>query len=284
MQVINSIPQLQDWNGAHSRRPRAVVMTMGALHEGHASLIHAARALVGTEGEVIVTIFVNPTQFSNTNDLANYPSTIEADLEVCRAQGATAVFTPSASDIYPDTDRPKVTVNPGSLADELEGASRAGHFAGVLTVVNKLLALTNAQHAFFGEKDYQQLTLIKHMVSDFNLPVVIHPVATVRADDGVALSSRNVRLDSHQRELAAQIPATLSLVANALAEGHSADEAQLMGREYLELFPEIKLDYLEVRDEDLQLAFPSTRGRVLIAAQIGQTRLIDNFPIELSQQ
>jgi pantoate--beta-alanine ligase len=282
MQVLKTIAELDSWKMQNQNRVRAVVMTMGALHDGHAALINQARSALPVTGDVLVTIFVNPTQFSNPEDLAAYPTTLEYDLNLCAELGVAAVFLPNQNEIYPASDRPKVTVNPGALADELEGASRAGHFGGVLTVVNKLFALTAADFAFFGEKDYQQLTLIRHMVEDFNLSVKIVPVPTQRAHDGLALSSRNTRLSPAQRDIASQIPACLVLISNALDEGHSIDRALELGRDYLEQFPEISLDYLEIRDINLQRQFPTKQGLVLIAATVGEIRLIDNFPVVLT--
>ncbi|NUT37433.1 MAG: pantoate--beta-alanine ligase, partial [Hamadaea sp.] len=164
-----------------------VVMTMGALHEGHATLLREARKGADV---LIATIFVNPLQFGPTEDFTRYPRTMEADLEVCRAEGVDVVFAPTPEVMYPHGE-PAVRVDPGPLAAELEGAVRPGHFSGVLTVVHKLLSLTRADVAHFGEKDYQQLTLITQMVRDLDLGVEIVGVPTVREADGLALSSRN---------------------------------------------------------------------------------------------
>ena len=167
-----------------------VVMTMGALHEGHATLIRQARARAR---HVIVTIFLNPLQFGPREDLARYPRTNEADLEICRREGVDLVFMPTPSVVYPDGD-PGVRVSAGPLGNVLEGQARPGHFDGVLTVVVKLLHLTRADHAYFGQKDAQQLLLIRRMARDLDFPVEVVSVATVREADGLALSSRNMYL------------------------------------------------------------------------------------------
>ncbi|MFF4170046.1 pantoate--beta-alanine ligase [Streptomyces sp. NPDC001744] len=179
----------------------AVVMTMGALHEGHATLIRAARARVGSEGFVVVTVFVNPLQFGAGEDLDRYPRTLDADLELAFGAGASVVFAPSAEEVYPGGE-PQVRITAGPMGERLEGASRPGHFDGMLTVVAKLLHLTGPDLAFFGQKDAQQLALIRRMVRDLNFPVEIVGVETVREDDGLALSSRNRYLSAGERRTA----------------------------------------------------------------------------------
>jgi pantoate--beta-alanine ligase len=176
-------------------RTVALVPTMGALHEGHLEIVRLAKR---TNQIVIVSIFVNPLQFGANEDLDKYPRTLDADVELLRAEGVELVFAPSVSDMYPDG--PRTTVHPGPLGAELEGASRPTHFAGMLTVVAKLLQIARPTEAFFGEKDYQQLTLIRQLVRDLNFDVKITPVVTVREPDGLALSSRNRYLDPVQRE------------------------------------------------------------------------------------
>ncbi|MFE5856543.1 pantoate--beta-alanine ligase [Streptomyces sp. NPDC056500] len=179
----------------------AVVMTMGALHEGHAALIRAARERVGTKGFVTVTVFVNPLQFGAGEDLDRYPRTLDSDLSVAETAGADIVFAPSVAEIYPDGE-PMVKVTAGPMGERLEGASRPGHFDGMLTVVAKLLHLTRPDLAFFGQKDAQQLALIRRMVRDLNLPVEIVGVDTVREEDGIARSSRNRYLSAAERDTA----------------------------------------------------------------------------------
>ncbi|WP_435864619.1 pantoate--beta-alanine ligase [Streptomyces sparsogenes] len=193
---------------------RAVVMTMGALHEGHASLIRAARARVGAEGLVTVTVFVNPLQFGAGEDLDRYPRTLDADLEVAAAAGADIVFAPPVEEVYAGGE-PRVRMAAGPMGERYEGASRPGHFDGMLTVVAKLLHLTRPDLAFFGEKDAQQLALIRRMVLDLDFPVEIVGVPTVREDDGLALSSRNRYLSARERS-------TALALSRALSEGREA--------------------------------------------------------------
>ncbi|MFG2430221.1 pantoate--beta-alanine ligase [Streptomyces sp. NPDC048590] len=187
---------------------RAVVMTMGALHEGHATLIRAARAAAGPEGQVVVTVFVNPLQFGEAADLDRYPRTLDADLAVASAAGADAVFAPSVEEVYPGGE-PQVRITAGPMGERLEGASRPGHFDGMLTVVAKLLHLTRPDAAFFGQKDAQQLALIRRMVRDLNFGVDVVAVPTVRDPDGLALSSRNRFLSAEERRTALALPRAL---------------------------------------------------------------------------
>lgn len=267
----------------------AVVMTLGALHDGHAALLQAARAGAGT---VLVTIFVNPLQFGPGEDFDRYPRTLDADLAVCRAAGADVVFAPARDEIYPGGE-PSVRVDPGPLGEVLEGASRPGHFAGVLTVVLKLLQLTRPELAYFGEKDYQQLTLVRAMVRDLDLPVTVVAVPTVREPDGLALSSRNRYLSGAEREAAKTVPAVLRAGAAAAADGASPEAvvktaAGAAGSG-------VTLEYLALTDPQLRpLAEPvgTTAGpvvappadgvaRLLVAARVGATRLIDNIAVSL---
>ncbi|MDK1472331.1 pantoate--beta-alanine ligase [Streptomyces sp. 549] len=180
---------------------RAVVMTMGALHDGHAALVRAARARVGAAGQVVVTVFVNPLQFGAGEDLDRYPRTLTADLDVAAAAGADAVFAPAVEEVYPGGE-PQVRISAGPMGERLEGAARPGHFDGMLTVVAKLLHLTAPDVALFGEKDAQQLALITRMAGDLNFPVEVVGVPTVREEDGLALSSRNRYLSAADRQVA----------------------------------------------------------------------------------
>ncbi|MFF8643350.1 pantoate--beta-alanine ligase [Streptomyces sp. NPDC015345] len=199
---------------------RAVVMTMGALHDGHASLIRAARRDAGPDGEVVVTVFVNPLQFGAGEDLDRYPRTLEADVKIAEQAGADAVFAPSVDEVYPGGE-PQVRVGAGPMGTVLEGATRPGHFDGMLTVVAKLLHLTAPDVALFGQKDAQQLALIRRMVRDLNFPVEIVGVPTVREDDGLALSSRNRYLSPDERRTAL----ALSRALFAGRDRHAAQEA-----------------------------------------------------------
>ena len=257
-----------------------VVMTMGALHAGHAALLRRARRVAD---RVLVTIFVNPLQFGPREDLSRYPRTLEVDLEVCRAEGADLVFAPAEGEIYPD-GRPQIQVDPGPLATALEGASRPGHFAGVLTVVLKLLNLTRPAAAFFGEKDYQQLTLIRAMVRDLDLPVEIVGVETVREPDGLALSSRNRYLSADERQSAGAL--SRGLRAGVAAARAGADPAAVVAAATTIVAgtPGVGLDYLVLTDPMLGPPREIGPARLLVAATVGSTRLIDNMPVELDRR
>ena len=253
----------------------ALVPTMGNLHEGHVSLVQAARDHADI---VVVSIFVNPTQFAAGEDFEKYPRTLEADLETLDGK-ADVVFTPSVDEIYPPgSDLP--IVRAGAIGEVLEGASRPGHFDGVLTVCRRLFDLTAADVAVFGQKDAQQLFLVTEMVRLQGLPITIVSAPTVRARDGVALSSRNSYLSPDQRETASAIPRALSAVEGALEEGLPLDQALARGRSLLHSTPGLSLDYLEVVSADTFL--PPEEGDaapllVLVAARVGTTRLIDNI-------
>ncbi|MGC4174417.1 pantoate--beta-alanine ligase [Demequina sp.] len=246
---------------------RGVVMTMGALHEGHEALVRAARAECD---EVVVTIFVNPLQFNDAADLERYPRTLDADLALLEPLGVDVVFAPAGDEVYP-AGEPEVTVASGRLGEILEGAHRPGHFDGMLTVVLKLLLITRADAAYFGEKDAQQLVLVKRMVADFNVPVEIVGVPTVRAADGLALSSRNRFLAGEERDAALVLPRALEAVAALLREGRPVEEAVATGRAVLASEPRVVVDYLDVLE--------SGPDGVTIAAavRVGETRLIDNI-------
>ena len=249
------------------------VPTMGALHEGHASLMRRARAEVGPEGVVVVSIFVNPTQFGPGEDLDRYPRTLEADLKACAAAGVDVVFTPSVEEMYPTSDARAVTVDPGALGSVLEGVSRPGHFAGVLTVVAKLFGLVRPDVAVFGEKDYQQLALIRQMVADLCLGVEVVGAETVREPDGLALSSRNRYLEGDQRLEAVGLSRALFAARDAAHRG--ADWALGAAR------AELRRTHLVVTAPDLGPAPTAGPARMFVAARVGSTRLIDNIALEL---
>jgi pantoate--beta-alanine ligase len=251
----------------------AVVMTMGALHAGHRELMRAAREHAD---HVLVTIFVNPLQFGPNEDFGRYPRTLESDLEVCRDERVDVVFAPDRDEMYPGGE-PSVRVQAGPLGEILEGASRPGHFDGVLTVVCKLFLITRADLAFFGEKDYQQLALIKRMAADLEIPVDVRGVPTVREPDGLALSSRNRYLTVEQHE------AALAL-SRALREGAAQTDAEsvlAVATKILTSGTGVALDYLALTDPALGPAPVSGPGRLLVAARVGGTRLIDNVPVLL---
>ena len=281
-QLITSIKEFRDWQREQTV-PTVAVFTMGALHDGHRELINQANQYVKEKlagrGKVVVSIFVNPTQFNNLADLEKYPRNLDVDLAVCTQAGVDVVFAPSATDMYP-TGQTQITITQPPMAQELEGQSRPGHFVGMLTVVNKLLNITKPIATFFGEKDFQQLVLVKLMVTDLNIDVEVIGVPTVRDEDGLALSSRNQRLTTEQRQLASQIPATLSLLKHSIAEGHNLTKAKELGMEYLANFPDLKLDYLELRNLKLDKPSEQESVRALIAVQIGEIRLIDNMTVK----
>lgn len=262
-----------------ARASRAAVFTMGALHEGHVALIRSARGEVGPRGHVTVTIFVNPLQFGPAEDLDRYPRTLKADVQACAAEDVDLVFAPSAEVMYP-SGQPEVRVDPGPLGSILEGAVRPGHFSGVLTVVLKLLQLTQPQATFFGEKDYQQLALVRRMVSDLDLPVRVHGVPTNREADGLARSSRNRFLSEEERALAAALPAALAAGVTAADLGRSADA--VVGSAELELMRVgLEPDYVALTGTDMGPAPELGPARLLLAARVGATRLIDNTPVTL---
>lgn len=255
--------------------PIGLVMTMGALHDGHVALMTAARRLCQS---VVVTIFVNPMQFSATEDLATYPRTLEDDLARCADAGVDLVWAPAVADVYP-AGPVRVAVDPGPLGRELEGKFRPTHFAGVLTVVAKFFGMVRPAMGFFGEKDYQQLALIKQMVADLDLGVGVAGVPTVREPDGLARSSRNVYLsdDEHRQALAL----SRALQAGAAAGGQGQAAVLAAGQAVLGAEAAVAVDYFELRAVDLGPAPEHGPARLLIAAKVGQTRLIDNIAVEL---
>lgn len=263
----------------------AVVMTMGALHDGHEALLKAGRERAD---HVLVTIFVNPLQFGPSEDFDRYPRTLDRDLEICREHGVDLVFAPDQEEMYPG-GQPSVRIDPGPLGDRLEGATRPGFFHGVLTVVLKLLHLTRPHLAFFGQKDYQQLTLVRQMVRDLDAPVEIVGVPTVREPDGLARSSRNRYLSDDERAAALALSGALRAGAAAAERGLGADA--VLAAAYAAFSggtdgagsngTEAKLDYLVLTDPELGPAPTAGPARLLVAAWVGATRLIDNAPVTL---
>lgn len=320
--LVHKAADLPEPPGAHEppeaqgpgpeRPARAVVMTMGALHEGHAALVRAARTVVGSHGQVVVTVFVNPLQFGPGEDLDRYPRALDADVRLAGKEGADVVFAPSADEVYPGGE-PQVRISAGPMGERLEGAFRPGHFDGVLTVVAKLLHLTQPDAALYGQKDAQQLALITRMVRDLNFPVRIIGVPTVREPDGLALSSRNVYLSAPERRTALALSRAL-FAARAAAGGPR--EALTAARSVLHdakaLTPPLELDYAALVDPadftpvtdgtDGTDAADGPRGTaekpgataretaaaaqedapahdavLAVAARVGATRLIDNI-------
>lgn len=254
----------------------ALVPTMGALHDGHVSLMRHARPLADT---LVVSIFVNPTQFAPGEDLDAYPRTFDADLERCAAAGVDLVFAPTVDEMYPHGLEGTVTVDPGPLATILEGAERPTHFRGVLTVVAKLFGLVRPDVAVFGEKDYQQLALIRLMSRELCLGVDVVGCPTVREDDGLAMSSRNRYLTGSERDRAAAISAALRAGVDAAADG---PDAVLHAAEKVLADAGISPDYLVLTSPDLGPAQPGHEARLLVAARVGRPRLLDNCAIPLA--
>ena len=274
--VAHTRSELKAAREALSSRDVAVVMTMGALHDGHAQLIRAARQ---RHDHVVVTIFLNPLQFGPKEDLSRYPRTFDADLEICTTAGVDVIFAPTPDVVYPDGD-PGVRVSAGPLGEVLEGASRPGHFDGVLTVVGKLLHLTAARSAYFGQKDAQQLLLIRRMVRDIDFPVDVVSVPTVREHDGLAMSSRNMYLTESDRETALCLSRALRAGGDAATYGPSA--IRRAAREVLVEEPLALVDYLVLVHPQTLADVPEWyRGEALlaVAARVGTTRLIDNTPL-----
>ena len=261
IEVIKSVDDLarQKWD--------VLVPTMGALHVGHQSLIKIAK----TKGEkVLVSIFVNPLQFENNEDLVNYPKTLEQDINIAEAAGATAIFVPNEQTIYPGKIE---KISAGEIGNLFEGASRPEHFTGVLTVVKRLFDLVKPKAAVFGEKDFQQLFLINQMVAKLKLPIEIISVPTIREKNGLAISSRNIRLDKNGEKIA-------EVIYRALSQPMIEQMRSEISKE-----PGFKLDYLEVIDEKtFEMAKPDTKNkRAIIAGWVNQLRLIDNIPMGMRQ-
>ena len=259
----------------HTGRRVMLVPTMGALHDGHMALVRAAKRVSGSV--VVVSIFVNPLQFGTGEDLDAYPRTLDADMELLAEEGVEVVFTPTPAVMYPDG--PRTTVHPGPLGGELEGAVRPTHFAGMLTVVLKLLQIVRPDKAFFGEKDYQQLVLIRQMADDLNLDSRIVGVPTVRESDGLAMSSRNRYLNPEEREQASALSS--ALLAGMYAAGGGPAAALDAARAVIDEVPAIITDYLELRGPWLEHAPTAGPARLLVAARLGATRLLDNIAVEL---
>ena len=274
---------LSDARGA--RRQVGLVPTMGALHEGHASLFRVARERV-VDGPVVASIFVNPLQFGPTEDLDRYPRTLDADLKFCEREGVDVVFAPAVGEVYPGWPvQPQVTVEPGPLGTILEGKTRPGHFRGVLTVVAKLFGLVRPDLAVFGQKDYQQLVLVRRMVDDLFLGVDVVGAETEREPDGLALSSRNRYLDTDQRLEAVAL--SRALRAAQVDAQRGVDAAMGAARAQLRATHVVDLDYLVVTDPDLgelpRDVPAGTEARILVAAKLGSTRLIDNLPLTIGR-
>jgi pantoate--beta-alanine ligase len=268
-------------------RSVGLVPTMGALHAGHESLIRRAVAECDTVG---VSIFVNPLQFGNAADLDRYPRTLAGDVEICAALGVGVVFAPGVTEMYPGWPEPPATlVSVGSEASGWEGASRPGHFEGVATVVAKLFAIAGRCRAYFGEKDFQQLAVVRRMAADLSFPVEVVACPTVREPDGLACSSRNARLSPEARRAATVLWRALSLARVAVAAGERRPRAiGALIAEVVAAEPSVTLDYGAVVDAETLRIPDRLDGRrplqLLVAAEVGGVRLIDNAPVEVAHR
>jgi pantoate--beta-alanine ligase len=276
LEIVETIADLR--SKVATRRPAGLVglvPTMGALHEGHASLIRRAREECAT---VVVSIFVNPIQFDRPEDLERYPRSLDADADLCRSLGVDLIFAPAVSEMYPAALECRVEV--GRLADHLCGRYRPGHFSGVATVVLKLLEIAQADRSYFGEKDAQQLAVVRRLVSDFNIPTVVVGVPTVREPDGLALSSRNQRLDPEERQLAPALFRALRGVQSAVAAGATnVAELEQLAATHIPADSRLRLEYLEIVEPVDFQPVASIAGPVVAAGAlwVGTTRLIDNM-------
>ncbi|MFL2436538.1 MAG: pantoate--beta-alanine ligase [Verrucomicrobiales bacterium] len=276
MKIIRTIKELSI---LEKSKPVILVPTMGALHDGHRKLIKEGKSLSGNSGTLVVSIYVNPIQFNNEEDLENYPRTFNEDSKVCEEEGVDIIFLPTDSEMYPDQPLTKVTEN--TLSKELCGLKRPGHFDGVCTVVTKLFNIIKPHTAVFGKKDYQQLSIIKQLVNDLNYAIEILPVETHREPNGLAMSSRNHHLNLEEKEKAGTIYKALCAMAESektvsqeiIALGRSIieKESQTIKIEYIEIVDRTRLDKLDIIDKPALAA---------IAVIVGKTRLIDNIEID----
>ena len=280
-ELTTSIAQVRAWTNENRQRQHRIglVPTMGALHNGHGRLIERARA---ETDRVVVSIFVNPLQFDRKDDLDRYPRTLEADLRICKALGVHLVFAPEANEMYPV--EPLCTIDVKRITDRLCGAFRPGHFAGVATVVTKLFEIVQPDVAYFGEKDAQQLAVIRRLAVDLNVPVQIVAVPTVREPDGLALSSRNVRLTADERGQATALYQALRQAERLIGEG--VKDARAVERGAAAVIPQneaLRLEYLEVVDPVELQRVDTIAADVLIAGAlwVGNTRLIDNIRVDV---
>jgi pantoate--beta-alanine ligase len=282
--VAESIEQaralVREWKAAGESI--ALVPTMGNLHQGHLSLVRAARQ---SGMRTVVSIFVNPMQFGANEDLDTYPRTLDEDLASLAEYQVDMAFVPAVGEIYPDGVQHATTLHVSRLSDMLEGESRPGFFTGVATVVNTLFNIIQPDTAWFGEKDYQQLLVVRKMVRDLRLPIEIHSMPTVREGDGLAMSSRNSYLDARQRKLALNLYRCLQHVVDQVNEGVDYHYAVVHANQELTEAGFFN-DYVVVRRQG-DLEVPTSRDKsliVLAAARLGDTRLIDNIPFELMQK
>ena len=279
MQRISSLAELDLWKGLLHGDTLGFVPTMGALHEGHLSLVNMS---LERGDKTLVSIYVNPTQFNNPEDLVKYPKTLEKDLKMLEVVGCDAVFLPTAEMLYPEGLKSRA-FSFGFLGLHMEGAKRPGHFEGMATVVTKFFELIKPDFAIFGEKDYQQLCIIRRVVVGENWPVKIVPGPTVREEDGLAMSSRNLRLSEVERAEAASIYAVLSKACKEAESFDSVAELKSYCMAALNAVPSLSVEYIECCDEkELQPVReldPKSPTRLFAAVQCGNVRLIDNLPL-----
>ena len=282
MNVINNIRQLRSWGTINKGTRCVLVPTMGAMHEGHAALIRAARDIAGQNGNVAVSIFVNPLQFGPGEDFEKYPRTLIEDLGLCRDNGADMIFAPKADEIYPP-DR-SIVLHETSLSHLLCGASRPGHFDGVCTVVAKLFNLIQCDDAVFGKKDYQQLAIIRRLVRDLDFNIVLHGIDTMREEDGLAMSSRNRYLSPEERAQAPALRAALVAARTAWKNGERDPAAlQTQITKHIQEHASIgRIDYVSAVDASTLQPVSATTELVVIAVAVffGTTRLIDNVELK----
>lgn len=280
MTVLRSLLELNTWRSSLGEKTLGFVPTMGALHEGHLSLVEQSLSLCQI---TLVSIYVNPTQFNNPEDLAKYPSTLDQDLELLKEAGSVVVYLPKQEDLYPNGLASR-NFDFDSLGQFMEGAGRPGHFEGMATVVTRFFEIIKPHNAFFGEKDYQQLAIIKKVVADEDWPVAIIPGATVREEDGLAMSSRNLRLDTAQRESAKEIHAIITnwIQSKAYTSNSPVDgRAELISA--INDVAHLEVEYIEFSEADTLIPVNSfdlnVPTRVFAAVMCGNVRLIDNLPL-----
>ena len=280
MTVLRSLLELNEWRAQIGEQTLGFVPTMGALHRGHISLVEQSLSMAD---HTLVSIYVNPTQFNNAEDLEKYPSTLEQDLTLLRATGDVVVYLPTQNDLYPNGLHSR-NFDFGSLGTFMEGAGRPGHFEGMATVVTRFFEIIRPHHAFFGEKDYQQLAIIKQVVADENWPVKIIACATLREDDGLAMSSRNLRLSAEQRSAAKEIHRIISQwISSTDFNATMPHAARTTLIENINSIDHLEVEYLEfsasntlIPVERFDLNVPT---RVFAAVMCGKVRLIDNLPL-----
>lgn len=276
MHLLTTVHALREFRQSLAGSATGLVPTMGALHAGHVALVEAARRDCDV---VIATVFVNPTQFNNADDLARYPRTLDADAAMLEAAGCDALFAPASDDLY--AEPPMLKLNFGELETVMEGAFRPGHFNGVGIVVAKLFNLTQPDRAYFGQKDLQQVAVIRRLIRDLSFPVELVRFPTVREADGLAMSSRNRNLTAGERALAPAIFESLMLACDLLTESQTVAQVKASVTGFFSVRPDFRLEYVEVANADTLRPVPTVQApgqtAICIAANLGKVRLIDNL-------